>query len=107
MAVKGPNGRDPSLDVYDVPPSVEKGLPLSNHHTVSSRGMLGLDGDTGLGCDGVCAAGGDPRLHPGGGRRDLTTGASSAPDSLCDRRGNRVLLRASAFLSIQGPLMGL
>uniref|UniRef100_A0A7N5KC85 Breast cancer anti-estrogen resistance protein 1 n=1 Tax=Ailuropoda melanoleuca TaxID=9646 RepID=A0A7N5KC85_AILME len=34
MAVKGPNGRDPSLDVYDVPPSVEKGLPLSNHHTV-------------------------------------------------------------------------
>ncbi|XP_027474679.1 breast cancer anti-estrogen resistance protein 1 isoform X1 [Zalophus californianus] len=34
MAVKGPNGRDPSLDVYDVPPSVEKGLPLSNHHAV-------------------------------------------------------------------------
>lgn len=35
MAVKGPNGRDPSLDVYDVPPSVEKGLPLTNHHAVS------------------------------------------------------------------------
>lgn len=35
MAVKGPNGRDPSLDVYDVPPSVEKGLPLSSHHAVS------------------------------------------------------------------------
>ncbi|XP_037372054.1 breast cancer anti-estrogen resistance protein 1 isoform X1 [Talpa occidentalis] len=34
MAVKGPNGRDPSLDVYDVPPSVEKGLPPSNHHAV-------------------------------------------------------------------------
>ncbi|XP_049642307.1 breast cancer anti-estrogen resistance protein 1 isoform X2 [Suncus etruscus] len=34
MAVKGPNGRDPTLDVYDVPPSVEKGLPLSNHHAV-------------------------------------------------------------------------
>ncbi|XP_060041145.1 breast cancer anti-estrogen resistance protein 1 isoform X2 [Erinaceus europaeus] len=34
MAVKGPNSRDPSLDVYDVPPSVEKGLPLSNHHAV-------------------------------------------------------------------------
>lgn len=34
MAVKGPNGRDPSLDVYDVPPSVEKGLPLSSHHAV-------------------------------------------------------------------------
>ncbi|XP_029780883.1 breast cancer anti-estrogen resistance protein 1 isoform X1 [Suricata suricatta] len=34
MAVKGPNGRDPSLDVYDVPPSVEKSLPLSNHHAV-------------------------------------------------------------------------
>ncbi|ELW63005.1 Breast cancer anti-estrogen resistance protein 1, partial [Tupaia chinensis] len=34
MAVKGPNGRDPSLDVYDVPPSVEKGLPPSSHHAV-------------------------------------------------------------------------
>ncbi|XP_076989174.1 breast cancer anti-estrogen resistance protein 1 isoform X2 [Tamandua tetradactyla] len=34
MAVKGPNGRDPSLDVYDVPPSVEKGLPLPHPHTV-------------------------------------------------------------------------
>lgn len=34
MAVKGPNGRDPLLDVYDVPPSVEKGLPPSNHHSV-------------------------------------------------------------------------
>ncbi|XP_037671606.1 breast cancer anti-estrogen resistance protein 1 isoform X2 [Choloepus didactylus] len=34
MAVKGPNGRDPSLDVYDVPPSVEKGLPLPSHHAV-------------------------------------------------------------------------
>lgn len=79
MAVKGPNGRDPSLDVYDVPPSVEKGLPLSNHHAVSSWGMLGPDGDTGLGCDGVCVAGGDPHLHPGGSKRDLTTGASSAP----------------------------
>ncbi|XP_008575448.1 PREDICTED: breast cancer anti-estrogen resistance protein 1 [Galeopterus variegatus] len=32
MAVKGPNGRDPLLDVYDVPPSVEKGLPPSTHH---------------------------------------------------------------------------
>lgn len=37
MAVKGPNGRDPLMDVYDVPPSVEKGLPPSNHHSVSSR----------------------------------------------------------------------
>lgn len=44
MAVKGPNGRDPSLDVYDVPPSVEKGLPLSNHHAVSSQGILGPHG---------------------------------------------------------------
>ncbi|XP_011801405.1 PREDICTED: breast cancer anti-estrogen resistance protein 1 isoform X7 [Colobus angolensis palliatus] len=34
MAVKGPNGRDPLLEVYDVPPSVEKGLPLSSHHAV-------------------------------------------------------------------------
>nr|XP_017197854.1 breast cancer anti-estrogen resistance protein 1 isoform X6 [Oryctolagus cuniculus]XP_051703246.1 breast cancer anti-estrogen resistance protein 1 isoform X6 [Oryctolagus cuniculus] len=34
MAVKGPNGRDPLLDVYDVPPSVEKGLPPSSHHAV-------------------------------------------------------------------------
>nr|XP_017514405.2 breast cancer anti-estrogen resistance protein 1 isoform X2 [Manis javanica] len=34
MAVKGPNGRDPSLDVYDVPPSVEKGLLPSSHHAV-------------------------------------------------------------------------
>ncbi|XP_004470961.2 breast cancer anti-estrogen resistance protein 1 isoform X2 [Dasypus novemcinctus] len=34
MAVKGPNGRDPSLDVYDVPPSVEKGLPLPSQHSV-------------------------------------------------------------------------
>ncbi|XP_033613796.1 breast cancer anti-estrogen resistance protein 1, partial [Fukomys damarensis] len=31
MAVKGPNGRDP---LYDVPPSVEKGLPPSSHHAV-------------------------------------------------------------------------
>lgn len=38
MAVKGPNGWDPSLDVYDVPPSVEKSLPPSSHHAVSSRG---------------------------------------------------------------------
>ncbi|XP_003472157.3 breast cancer anti-estrogen resistance protein 1 isoform X2 [Cavia porcellus] len=34
MAVKGPNGRDPLLDVYDVPPSVEKGLLPSSHHAV-------------------------------------------------------------------------
>ncbi|XP_006087139.2 breast cancer anti-estrogen resistance protein 1 isoform X2 [Myotis lucifugus] len=34
MAVKGPNGWDPSLDVYDVPPSVEKSLPPSSHHAV-------------------------------------------------------------------------
>ncbi|KAM9191784.1 breast cancer anti-estrogen resistance protein 1 isoform 3-T3 [Dugong dugon] len=34
MAVKGPNGRDPSLDVYDVPPSVEKGLLPPSHHMV-------------------------------------------------------------------------
>ncbi|XP_016052123.1 PREDICTED: breast cancer anti-estrogen resistance protein 1 isoform X1 [Miniopterus natalensis] len=34
MAVKGPNGWDPSLDVYDVPPSVEKSLPTSSHHSV-------------------------------------------------------------------------
>ncbi|XP_058530027.1 breast cancer anti-estrogen resistance protein 1 isoform X2 [Ochotona princeps] len=34
MAVKGPNGRDPLLDVYDVPPSVEKGLQPSSHHAV-------------------------------------------------------------------------
>ncbi|KAF3817647.1 hypothetical protein GH733_012934 [Mirounga leonina] len=34
MAVRGPSGRDPSLDVYDVPPSVEKGLPLSSHRAV-------------------------------------------------------------------------
>jgi hypothetical protein len=34
MAVKGPNGRDPLLDVYDVPPSVEKGLLSSSHHSV-------------------------------------------------------------------------
>lgn len=40
MAVKGPNGRDPSLDVYDVPPSVEKGLPPASHHAVSAEGML-------------------------------------------------------------------
>lgn len=42
MAVKGPNGRDPSLDVYDVPPSVEKGLPPASHHAVSTEGMLRL-----------------------------------------------------------------
>lgn len=48
MAVKGPNGRDPSLDVYDVPPSVEKGLPPSSHHAVSSQGMLGPRAETGL-----------------------------------------------------------
>lgn len=36
MAIKGPNGWDPSLDVYDVPPSVEKSLPPSSHHAVSS-----------------------------------------------------------------------
>ncbi|XP_075392399.1 breast cancer anti-estrogen resistance protein 1 isoform X2 [Tenrec ecaudatus] len=34
MAVKGPNSRDPSLDVYDVPPSVEKGLLPPSHHLV-------------------------------------------------------------------------
>ncbi|XP_045438631.1 breast cancer anti-estrogen resistance protein 1 isoform X2 [Pipistrellus kuhlii] len=34
MAVKGPSGWDPSLDVYDVPPSVEKSLPPSSHHAV-------------------------------------------------------------------------
>ncbi|XP_006860224.1 PREDICTED: breast cancer anti-estrogen resistance protein 1 [Chrysochloris asiatica] len=34
MAIKGPNGRDPSLDVYDVPPSVEKSLLPSSHHLV-------------------------------------------------------------------------
>ncbi|XP_027699052.1 breast cancer anti-estrogen resistance protein 1 isoform X2 [Vombatus ursinus] len=34
MAVKGPNSRDPSLDIYDVPPSVEKSLQPPNHHTV-------------------------------------------------------------------------
>ncbi|XP_042636823.1 breast cancer anti-estrogen resistance protein 1 [Orycteropus afer afer] len=34
MAVKGPNGRDLSLDVYDVPPSVEKGLLPPSHHMV-------------------------------------------------------------------------
>lgn len=44
MAVKGPNGRDPSLDVYDVPPSVEKGLPPSSHRAVSSRGVPGPHG---------------------------------------------------------------
>lgn len=49
MAVKGPNGRDPSLDVYDVPPSVEKGLPLSTHHAVSSRWGAGPGVYTGLG----------------------------------------------------------
>lgn len=38
MAVKGPNGWDPSLDVYDVPPSVEKSLLPPSHHAVSSRG---------------------------------------------------------------------
>ncbi|KAK1330439.1 hypothetical protein QTO34_010628 [Cnephaeus nilssonii] len=38
MAVKGPNGWDPSLDVYDVPPSVEKSLPPSSH-AVSSRDL--------------------------------------------------------------------
>uniref|UniRef100_A0A8C5WAH0 Breast cancer anti-estrogen resistance protein 1 n=1 Tax=Microcebus murinus TaxID=30608 RepID=A0A8C5WAH0_MICMU len=42
MAVKGPNGRDPLLDVYDVPPSVEKGLPPSSHHAVSRQQMRGL-----------------------------------------------------------------
>ena len=42
MAVKGPNGWDPSLDVYDVPPSVEKSLPPSSHHAVSSGGSGGL-----------------------------------------------------------------
>ena len=42
MAVKGPNGRDPSLDVYDVPPSVEKGLLPASHHAVSAEGMLQL-----------------------------------------------------------------
>lgn len=52
MAVKGPNGRDPSLDVYDVPPSVEKGLPPSNHHAVSSREMLGPHGLRPDGCSG-------------------------------------------------------
>lgn len=41
MAVKGPNGRDPLLDVYDVPPSVEKSLPPSNHHSVRSQQTLG------------------------------------------------------------------
>lgn len=41
MAVKGPNGRDPLLDVYDVPPSVEKSLPPSSHHSVRSPQMLG------------------------------------------------------------------
>lgn len=35
MAVKGPNGWDPSgLDVYDVPPSVEKSLPPPSRHAV-------------------------------------------------------------------------
>nr|KAF6406159.1 BCAR1 scaffold protein, Cas family member [Molossus molossus] len=34
MAVKGPSSWDPSLDVYDVPPSVEKSLPPSSHHVV-------------------------------------------------------------------------
>lgn len=44
MAVKGPNGRDPSMDVYDVPPSVEKALPPSNHHAVKS-GRRGLEAE--------------------------------------------------------------
>ncbi|KAM5295658.1 breast cancer anti-estrogen resistance protein 1 isoform 2-T2 [Glossophaga mutica] len=39
MAVKGPNGWDPSLDVYDVPPSVEKSLPPSSHHTLSRQAL--------------------------------------------------------------------
>lgn len=50
MAVKGPNGRDPLLEVYDVPPSVEKGLPLSSHHAVSTcQGQAET-----VGCLGVC-----------------------------------------------------
>ncbi|XP_069878056.1 breast cancer anti-estrogen resistance protein 1 isoform X3 [Dipodomys merriami] len=31
---EGPTGRDALLDVYDVPPSVEKGLPAASHHAV-------------------------------------------------------------------------
>lgn len=54
MAVKGPNGWDPSLDVYDVPPSVEKSLPPSSHHAVS-RGGAG-------------ASGAESRLRSGSGR---------------------------------------
>lgn len=42
MAVKGPNGRDPLLDVYDVPPSVEKGLQPSSHHAVGCWQVPGL-----------------------------------------------------------------
>lgn len=69
MAVKGPNGRDPSMDVYDVPPSVEKALPPSNHHAVKS-GRRGLEGRGLIICvqrsECDCVWAGDPGLRARG-----------------------------------------
>ena len=92
MAVKGPNGRDPSLDVYDVPPSVEKGLPPASHHTVSAEGMLWPRRVLGV---TVCAL-------------QLGPAEQGAPETclqdLCDGDGNQAPLRASAFSSGKGSL---